>query len=143
MARRGSAYLQQLLRSFKDDYRDKNWSYNGVLVPNKVVERYPDTVFIYNRLQVMILEGWSSNRGNVVLDVKAARTQTTETAEALEVLKQLCRPLPPNTPLLFFSAMVLMVMTLIMMVCVLLINPVTRKVYPRDGSAQKMLVLPH
>ena len=64
MARKGSAYLQQLLRSFKDDYRDKDWNYNGAMMPNKVIERYPDTVFIYNRLQVMILEDWSSNRGN-------------------------------------------------------------------------------
>ena len=54
MARRRSAYLQHMLESFKANYNDKDWFYNGVMMPNKVLEMHPDTVFVYRHLQVNI-----------------------------------------------------------------------------------------
>ncbi|CAL1530276.1 unnamed protein product [Lymnaea stagnalis] len=52
MAKPGSMFLRKLLDSYWF-YNDSSWEYNGILMPYKVYETYPESVLIYGQLQII------------------------------------------------------------------------------------------
>lgn len=52
MAQAGSAWLRQFIKSHHD-FRDHMWGYNPILMPYRMFELYPETVFLDRHLQVM------------------------------------------------------------------------------------------
>ncbi|KAI8776999.1 hypothetical protein BgiBS90_022747 [Biomphalaria glabrata] len=56
LSKPGSTYLRQFLDSFWYEW-DSSWIFNGVLMPYKVYERHPDTLFIDTHLQTICYVG--------------------------------------------------------------------------------------
>jgi hypothetical protein len=52
MGKQGAPFWKKMIESMKD-FRDDIFGYNGLLKPYKIYEEHPESLFIYERLQVM------------------------------------------------------------------------------------------